>query len=229
MNIIVAGNIPAEIQNSLKKIGFNVLLSPPNPHVLPGLKYHPDMQIVSVDDCLVCDSGLYGAYCDILGHGSKKLLCGKTQSQCTYPKDVAYNIKVVGKYVFHNFRYTDEKLKEVVAGKTPVNVSQGYTGCSICTVSDSAIITADRVIHENALSLGVDSLLVSEQGIKLDFFNYGFIGGSSFLCDGKLYFFGDISFHPDCRKIKDFCKKHGTEICVLGTDVLSDYGSAITF
>ena len=229
MNIIVAGNIPDEIQNSLKKIGFNVFLSPLNPYVLKPLRYHPDMQIASADGNLVCDSGLYDTYRTMFGENSKKLLCGKTQTQCTYPKDVAYNIKVVGKYVFHNFKYTDEKLKEVVADKTFIDVSQGYTGCSICTVSDSAIITADRIIHEKALSAGVDSLLINPQGIKLEGFDYGFVGGSSFLHDGILYFFGDISSHPDCLKIKDFCRKHDTEICILGTDVLTDYGSAITF
>ncbi|MBO5008693.1 MAG: hypothetical protein J6D26_07645 [Clostridia bacterium] len=228
MKLITAGNISDAVASALRELGFDAVPTLENTNVLSGLGYHPDMQLVRVGNTVVCDPGLYDYYSDIFAGTSFKLLCGKAQTQCNYPQDVAYNIKVAENNVFHNFKYTDEVLLELLDGMNKIDVSQGYSGCSICTAGHDAIITADTVIHAAALRHGIDSLLISPGHIQLPGFNYGFIGGASFYHDGGLYFFGNVKTHPDFAQIYDFCRNHGTRIYSLTTDELYDYGGAVT-
>ena len=229
LNIIVGANIKKSIVTSLRKLGFTVYFTAENPNVLKGLSFHPDMQLSGCGGVYVCEKSLYDYYTKIFDLAGVKLICGQTELSCNYPGDIAYNVKVVGKTVFHKFADTDPVLKGVLEGMCFVDVSQGYSGCSICKVSDDAIITADKAIHKRAEESGLDSLLISCGHIELDGFDYGFIGGASFYADNRIYFFGDVSKHPDFFKIDKFCKDHATEIVVLCDDQLTDYGGAITF
>ncbi len=229
MNIIIAGNISQSIITELSKCGFKLHYAPENPRVLKGLGFHPDMQIAGVGSTFVCEPSMYCYYNSIFAHTPAKLVCGKASLQCNYPKDIAYNIKVIGNTVFHKFAHTDSVLSRLFSGMTMIDVSQGYSGCSICKVSDSAIITSDKGIHEKAQESGISSLLIRNGCIELEHFDYGFIGGASFFCDDTVYFFGDVSHHPDYDNIESFCRSAGSSIVTLGEDPLTDYGGAITF
>ena len=118
-------------------------------------------------------------------------------------------------------------VKGNIADRTLIDVSQGYSGCSICSVCDRGIITADRKIACKAEENGIDALLITHGNIILPGFDCGFIGGASFFWDNTVYFFGTISNHPDYSKIIEFCKSHGADIAMLTHDPLTDYGSAI--
>lgn len=229
MNIIIAGNISQNIKSALSEHGFKLYFSPENTRVLKGLGFHPDMQMAKVGASLVCEPALYDYYKTILNHAEEQLVCGNSTLGCNYPKDIAYNIKVVGNSVFHKFAHTDSALIELLVGMTMIDVSQGYSGCSICKVSNSAIITSDKGIHEKAQESGISSLLIRNGCIELEHFDYGFIGGASFFCDDTVYFFGDVSHHPDYDNIESFCRSAGSSIVTLGEDPLTDYGGAITF
>lgn len=228
LKLIVAGNISRIITDALKELGFDTIPTIPNENLMEGLRYHPDMQIAKVGSVAVCDPAMYDYYRNFFASSHIRLLCGKKQTQCNYPQDVAYNIKVAENNVFHNFKHTDEVLLGALHGKKLINVSQGYSGCSTCTAGDNAVITADTGIHSSALQNGMDSLLISPGHIHLPGFDYGFIGGASFYHDGGLYFFGNVKSHPDFAQIYDFCRKHGTCIYSLTDRELFDYGSAVT-
>ena len=47
--------------------------------------------------------------------------------------------------------------------------------------------------------------------------------------DDGIYFFGDVSAHPDFCEIENFCKNREIEIISLDDGPLTDYGGAITF
>ena len=229
MKIIVAGNISEDIYCHLERLGFAVYRSPFCDRVLPPLGYHPDMQAVLLVSTLVCDAELAEEYEKILSGSEINILKGSSSVQSNYPKDVAYNIKVVGNRVFHNFRYTDSVLTNLMADKLKINVCRGYSGCSICKVGDNALITADRVIYEKACSCAVEAVIISPGHILLPGFDSGFIGGASFCFGNTVYFFGNINDHCDSKKILDFCNSHGYDVVCLGNGPLTDYGSAITF
>lgn len=229
LKIIVNKDISLNIINSLHKLGFTVMRGTENKNLLPGLTSHPDMQIAFVGSTAVCEPELYEFYLGLLSSSTVTLRKGKTSTKCNYPKDIAYNIKVVGNKIFHNFKHTDAEITNVMGERTPINVSQGYSGCSICKVGDNAIITADTVIHSRALKNSVDSLLITPGHIALPPFEYGFIGGASFYSDGVVYFFGDVTRHPNYGDISKFCSLHASKIHCLDDGILYDYGSAFTF
>ena len=226
MRIILAGNISKNIYDPLLERGFEIIKSPFNPNLLKGLNYHPDMQLARADGSLVCDPSLVDYYKEKLSQSSN-LMPGNKVCSCNYPGDVAYNIKVVKNTVFHNFKFTDSVLMNLLSGKEKADVTQGYSGCSICNVCDCGIITSDRVIFKKASQMGIDALLIRPGGICLEGFDYGFIGGASFCFENTLYFFGDVKTHPDGDKIIDFCQKHGVCAVSLADVILSDYGSAV--
>lgn len=229
MKIIVAGNISQDIKDNLELLGFTVYLSPFCDNVLPPIGYHPDMQAVFINGTLICNPDLIEEYRKIISCSDTKILKGGYGVQSNYPKDVAYNVKVIGDTVFHNFRYTDSVLTDFTANNKKVNVTQGYTGCSMCRAGDRAVITADTIIHQKALEAGMSSLLITPGQIMLPGFDTGFIGGASFYCDGTVYFFGDIMSHSDGKEIVGFCNSNGCDVVCLGNGILFDYGSAVTF
>ena len=228
MHILVAGNLDTEYINALEKHGFNLSYTVENENLMDGLRYHPDMQIARYKDKLICDPHMYTAYLKCFKKDFTQLLPGNVKTKCTYPYDIAYNIKAVGEWVFHNYKYTDSVLTGFIDENKRIHVSQGYSGCSICRVSENAIITADKGIHKSALENNINSLLIKPGYIELKGFDYGFIGGASFNYGTKLYLFGDIKSHPDCNLIVDFCEMFDTEIISLAGGVLKDFGSAIT-
>lgn len=227
MKAIVAGDIDKKIVAELEKIGFELMYTKPDSNVLPGLKHHPDMQFALIDKNVVCNPVFFEDYKDFIHSAGYVPVKGKAALSCNYPGDIAYNISVVSNYVFHNTRYTDCEITNLLKGREIVNVRQGYCGCSICNVGCDAIITADTSIYKAAQRLDIDALLISPGNINLKGFDYGFIGGASFCYDKSVYFFGKVSVHPDYAQIENFCKDHGFGICELSDGILSDYGSLI--
>lgn len=229
MKIIVNCNTDIKITDELRCFGFEIINAPVNNNISSPVNTHPDMQLCIFDGVAVCDRHLYDFYSGIFKGTQITLFCGEKITSGNYPDDIAYNIKVVGNNVFHNFRYTDNILKNKLAGKQFIDVSQGYSGCSICKVSDEAIITSDQLIHKSAVKNGIKSLLISVGDIDLPPYDYGFIGGASFYFDKKVFFFGDISTHCDYKIINEFCLSCDCEIISLSGDKLFDYGSALIF
>ncbi|UKI35627.1 MAG: hypothetical protein L6V93_16145 [Clostridiales bacterium] len=58
--------------------------------------------------------------------GKFDIMCGETALESHYPGDIAYNIARVGRFVIHNFKYTDSVIKIYISDNNLVcvNVSQ---------------------------------------------------------------------------------------------------------
>ncbi len=228
MKLIVAANISENIKRKLKKENFELIYTFKNTNLLSGLEYHADMQIAKLCGKYICDKNLSSFYKEAFGDRADLLVCGDFACSSNYPKDIAYNIKVLGSNIIHNFKYTDTCVLKMATGMTRIDVPQGYSGCSICSLGDNALITSDSIIAKKALSRGIEVLSISPGHIILPGFDYGFIGGASFFYKNTLYFFGDATMHPDWKKIYSFCSKQNVSIMNLSDEPLWDYGSAIT-
>ena len=113
-------------------------------------------------------------------------------------------------------------------GIKTVNVNQGYARCSTLIVAQNAAITADKSIEKALKSNGAEALLISEGNIRLEGFDYGFIGGASCTDEKTVYFFGNVKKHPDYEKIKAFCDRYNSNIEILCEDEpLTDIGGAV--
>lgn len=191
---------------------------------------HIDMQIVHLGGKdFVCEKTAYPYFKGILSP-KYNLIKGCTSLTSNYPNDIAYNIARVGEFVICNFKYTDDVIKNYIDehNLTVVDVSQGYAKCNVCIADENSIITSDQGIYEKCIRFGIDALKISCGNIKLDGYEYGFIGGASVkTSNNTMFFFGDIKKHPDYLKIKEFLNKKGIDILCIDGKKLEDIGSVV--
>lgn len=196
----------------LNKFGYEIIPTKKINTFLEPEQYHADMQIlciknkvITLDDCI------------------KKP--GKN-----YPENILLNCLYHNNKLYGKLSATDSSVREYCRENNieTVNVNQGYTRCSTLVVNDKAVITADKSIEKGMKNNGVEVLLISAGKIVLEGFDYGFIGGASFSDNNTIYFFGDITKHPDYNKIKEFTSKHNSIIEILcKTQPLTDIGGAV--
>ncbi len=221
-----------QIVLNLKKLGYDVISSMNNPSVSVHLSGHPDLQICKCSaKTYICAPECYDYYKAVLDKYNIELIMGKTRLSGNYPGDIAYNVARVGNSAIHNFRYTDSAITDFCKHNSinMINVSQGYSKCNICVVSDSAVITSDMGISAELIKHGLEALVISETGIDIFGWEHGFIGGASGRLDSDtIGFCGDLFSHGDGGKIEEFCLKHNVKCISLSDMRLMDLGSLIS-
>lgn len=227
--VLLSYKTPSEVKEVLENLGVEVIPTTIHRNISREICDHADMQIAKIcEDLFVCSPELYNYYKPIL---NKKLMCGSTSLKCNYPYDIAYNIARVGGYAFHNIKYTDSYVLNLLKnqGVKIVNVSQGYTKCNMCIVGN-AVITSDEGIYQKCVSLGIRTLKIRQGHITLDGYDYGFIGGASgMISNDTVFFAGDIESHPDFKEIKDFLYAVNVKFIFVPNTPLVDIGSVIGF
>lgn len=167
-----------------------------------------------------------------------------------YPENIIYNAACTGKYFIHNTKYTDSELLELAETFEIIDVPQGYTKCNTLIVDENSIITSDIGIYnscyrqlsfsyENSLPKDgkscissasapqLEVLLIEKGHIKLQGFDYGFIGGASGRIGDTIIFNGNITQHPDYEKIAAFIESRALKIKYFTEYTLEDIGSII--
>ena len=114
---------------------------------------------------------------------------------------------------------------------TNIVVKQGYTKCSTVVLSKDDFITEDSGIYNALISAGKNCLLIEKSYVKLEGYDYGFIGGASVFLknENTLMFFGDITVHQHYEQIKSFCEKCNVKVDYISKIPLEDIGGAVIF
>lgn len=229
--VILDKRAPQSIQNKIRAEGINIIETPYCKGLYRAISYHPDilMHPISRNEIVVAPN-IYEEMQSKLREFDIKVIKGNTFLRSNYPDNIAYNIGRVGKFAIHNFKYTDkEVLKRLDENEIKrIEVNQGYSKCSIGIVDENSIITSDKGIANEAKKHSIDVLLIQSEHIKLPGLNYGFIGGASGLIKkNKMLFLGDITAHPDYKKIKDFLKERDIFTEYIEGIELMDLGSII--
>lgn len=149
-----------------------------------------------------------------------------------YPYDVALNACFIGDKLICNSKHLSKKIHEhcIENGIEIIHTNQGYSKCSVCVVSENAVITIDIGIACLLNNYQIDVLFVSSKGIYLSEVHNGFIGGASALIGEKTLFFnGDIKKHPNYSDIKGFLNKHNIEHIYDDKLKLTDFGGLIPY
>lgn len=231
MYVITDNRINASSLLSLRREGFEPILLPPATYLQTGVASHTDMLIFIGFGRLFCHKNYYESNRELIEGIAQKSTLSLTLSDeptgAEYPLDVLFNAWLIENRLLCNERTVSRLILDAAKNERIeiINVPQGYTKCSVCPVSENAIITADKAIAEACRSAKIDVLTVSEGHISLPPYNFGFIGGASGLCGDKVYFCGSLDCHPDSDRIKDFCKKHKKTAVSLSHDKLQDVGS----
>lgn len=228
--VVLDGRTPDAAVSGLRARGFEPILLPCFDKLDAPVSAHPDM-LIFFGDKLFCPNQYYSTAkkeLDLIANVAKLPLCTvDTELSPIYPNDIAFNALRIGNFIFGKESSIVPKIKEYAAKASLkiVDVNQGYTKCSVCKLSENAIITSDRSIEKAAKNCGIDVLLVSPGHVELKGYDCGFIGGASG-CDGEnVYFCGSLDSHPNGDAIRFFCKKHKKEAVSLSDEPLYDIGT----
>lgn len=228
--LVCDSRVEDTIKKELNNLDVELVLVDCLSETSSSISYHPDIHLFHEGKGNFVTSFEYH---DDFSNKVRDLLCENFNNRrvdkkltSAYPGDVLLNAVNLDKYIICNVKTIDKGIREN-PHKELISVKQGYTKCSTAIVSNEAIITDDISIY-NSCKNKIDVLLIDKGLIKLNGYNYGFIGG----CTGKLSknilaFCGDIN-KLICRdEIISFCRNHSVNCISLSNKDPYDYGSLI--
>ena len=221
--VIVAENFPEEAAEKLKSYG-KVVRTRANKNLLRGLDTHPDILVHPLPSGeIVVDRDNFEYYKKIFP--DKKILPSHSILSKEYPKDVPQNAFTFKNYFIHNLKFTDKVLLDYYknSGYEMIDIKQGYGKCS-SLVTEDFIITSDGGIYESLRDF-IPIYKIKHGEIRLQNFNYGFIGGATGVLGKKIFFTGDFCYHSSHEEILKIIKKYNYEIEILSKDQIEDFGS----
>lgn len=220
-----------------KEFDIDVISVTVNPKLDSSISRHADCALVQIDDSLfIGDSTNYNNIVNYLtikkGEyiNSFSMIPIKEEVNSPYPGDVKLNIKVIDDRIICNSRFISAEINEYTHEKhiEHINVKQGYSACSCVVLNNKALITDDESICLSSVTNGIDTLLINKGSVKLNGYNYGFIGGTCGMIDNNLIAFtGNLETHTDCDRIISFLNKHNVKYSELSDGPLVDIGGII--
>ena len=219
----------------LNSLGYRIINVQTNKNVYDEISSHVDIFACKIKDKIVVEPSVY-SYLKEEKYDLENVICGKNKASSKYPLNVLYNVCSIGDNVIHNFKYTDEKILEIIQNEklNMININQGYSNCSIAVIDEKSVIVTDKKIAEKLIENDIDVLLLEENlDIKLlkNDGKYskmkGFIGGCMSRIENKIIIFGDISKIDKEKKIRNFIQSRNLELVSFnGLDVI-DYGGVL--
>ena len=230
---IVDRRIPKECERNLFLRGFHVITLPPSDKLGEAVASHTDMLLAKLGNELITSA----EYCEvalptlseIYDYTRMNMHFTDDSFMPSYPNDVLFNILVMGRRVYMREESISPYLKDLVIkrGYEIRNVSQGYPACTVLKLSDESVITADAGMAKALMADGIRVYKICEGGISLSPYKFGFIGGAGGVCDGAVYFFGDMTKHPEWNIIKECLIREGLMPVMLGGGTPIDLGGII--
>ena len=226
----------------IKELGYKVILLEKQNHVYPEISGHADIFIFKINNKLFIEEKMYES---LLENSVFNELVDKSRNQIEiikivsvgdkYPEDIKLNAAVVGKYIFHNLKYTDKNLLSLFNEYKYINVKQGYTNCSTAVIDDNSIITSDIGIYKACQQESIDSLFIKLDKGEIKLFNSsekysdmeGFIGGAVAKLGNNIIIFGDIKKLHEFEKIEEFIKNKNLNIISFDGEDIVDYGGLV--
>ena len=225
MTLLIGTRYRALLERPLRDLA-KVLWIPDNPCLDDRVAGHADLSVfIHKNNAVVSEAEEFDCLVNLLT--IKGIKTDRSQKQgAVYPADAGLCVSVVGNTWIFNPKTTDPAIQRL-AGNSKINTAQGYTRCSICPVSDTALITSDQDIAVKARHAGLDVLSISPGNIVLPGYPYGFIGGASIRIDpATIAFTGTLKDHPDRERMKAFLAKYGQTALYLTDRPVFDIGGA---
>ncbi len=221
--VLVSEDLPEIILDYFQNCGYGCVRLPKHSALDTPVASHPDMLFsVLSDGTVLADKAYLDVNPDLLllpisFKPSSAELGGK------YPYDIAFDVLVFADTVYGKLDFIAPEIRQ--SAKKEVNVAQGYTLCSTL-ITDKCAATADSGIYRALTKNGVPTLKIAADGVGLDGYSCGFIGGASAFdkLSNTVIFFGDLRQHPDCKRINDFLREHGHSVHFFENLPLKDCG-----
>ncbi|MFZ5352120.1 MAG: DUF6873 family GME fold protein [Bacillota bacterium] len=229
--VVIDYRADTEIENTLNESGIECLRTYSCSELYDSINGHPDIMLHHIgDNKIVLAPNVYDKLAPELEKKGFALTKGATWLSRNYPGNIAYNVLRIGSIALHNTKHTDIRILEEFEKLNVklIHTNQGYTKCSVCIVSESAIITSDRKISMEVEKHGIESLLIKPGGIELLGFEYGFIGGATgLISEDTMAFSGALDKMQDADKILRFLESKKKKVKILMNKPICDIGSIV--
>ncbi len=234
--VLVDERISEECLRSLLRLGFSPITLPRYPALPEAISAHADTLLFKYGDSLIASAD----YCEYAAfvfsdlrerHPNINITFSDDSLGRVYPEDCKFNALTVGKnLVCHSASASESVLRLAErCGLSVVDSRQGYAACTVLMIDEGNAVTADKGMARLLRSLSVNVTEISEGNISLAPYEYGFIGGSSFVYGDTVYFFGNPMLHPDGEQILGAIASAGKKLCALSDSPLTDIGGAAVF
>lgn len=227
VDLVIVSDYRSEIITELVGNYHIKVISPqPLENINGSERYHADMCVLHMgENRFVVDSGNTDLKNNLKMLGADVALCSNISASMPLLNVCLMNNKMIcnEKKTFPEIiRYCLEHDIRIIHTK------QGYTKCSIAVLNENALITSDDSVYRLCIKEKIDVLKVVCEGIRLDGYPNGFIGGCcGLLSYDTLAFCGNIKRHTDYNEIRDFALNHRIRIVSLGNGDLYDIGGII--
>lgn len=216
----------------LASLSLQPIEIPQNIRVYPEISSHVDIFCTRVQEMVIAEPTVY----PILSDYPFPCICGRDSVTTPYPKDILYNVCMLGKYAIHHFAYTDLVVKEWIekTETTKIGIKQGYSKCSIAVIDDNSCIVSDESIARKLRRYGIAVLVVPVDHVDIKLWRgdtystmCGLIGGNITRVRDQVIVWGDISHYPDALKIQAFVEERNLKMVHFAGLDLIDYGSVV--
>lgn len=218
--------IPRENVERLRSLGFCPVGIPECASLSPPVCAHTDLQMVQLGQLL------------LIGKALAERLPALAQAKgviVDYPfeDENAHEARlcalVPGNKIFGNTKILSKRLLTLARemGFSQVMTKQSYARCSTLFLDAHHAVTADEGMYRAMVSEGIEVLKISEGGVLLPPYPYGFIGGASGVFRDCVYFIGSLESHPDSKIIRRFIEECGMRACSLSDGALIDGGGIV--
>ena len=228
-NVLVSP-LNREVVENLKSYGFTVITTQPNENLAEPVKYHPDMLVsyIGKKKIIIDKSQIY--LCHFLKNSGFDVILSSQDLKHDYPFDIGLNAIILQKMIIGLKEHISKELLQLskINNLKLINCRQGYTKCSCVIISEKVVITSDENLKMIFQNLGFDVLKTRNDGIVLNGYNEGFIGGCcGMLHKNHLAVSGELKLYSDGEKIRLFCKNHNVYITELCKGPLNDIGGIV--
>ena len=216
------------LKNVFDELAIKVVNVTENPLLDAPISKHADILANYVGKSIFLVDKNQVELCNLIeDYDGKSVLIDKIQSP--YPNDCLLNFADIGDYIICNKSILTEQIVKYLPKKEIIDVKQGYSKCSVCICNHNTVITDDISIYNALLQYdNINSLLVEKGSVRINEYNYGFIGGCCGLIDKNLLLFnGDLSTHTDFDKIIKFLYDINVKYIDIKGKPLTDIGSII--
>ncbi len=216
-NVFISAIMPDIIKENLRNMGIETVDAPPCKTLNSELAYHPDIVVNNPK------IGIWYSAGDI--NMNKLLTKGTAVLNDKYPNDCLYNCFTIGDTLYGGRAVAEEIVREC---KNRIVVAQGYTKCSTVMLSETDFITSDPSVYKVLASEGKNVLKTTNEGILLNGFSCGFIGGCTGVLGNKiLAVTGRKELLVDYQNVNSFCKNIGYSVISLSSEQPYDYGGIL--
>ena len=227
---VLSSKVSEECKSKLRELGYTPLLLPPFARLSHPVDTHADMlfftlgkNIITHREYYACAKDVFDVLCSECG--VELLLCDADVGD-KYPEDIAYNALAAEGVLFSKTKHTSPLILALAreCGLSLSDVAQGYTACSTLSLGSGQVICADTSLSAEYENHGITVTRITNGSVKLEPYEYGFIGGCSGVDGDTVFFAGDLDTHSDADLIKKAIAKNGMKAVSLADGVLYDVG-----